>query len=294
MSPLELVRLPNLMALTDGRADVVVGLLDGPVALDHPQLASSQIRDMRGRVDGECFQARCGACQHGTFVAGIILANRGSSAPAICPGCSLLVRPIFSKTTVPGQLLPSATPQELAMAIGECIQAGARVLNLSAAMDPPSNKDEPELRGVLDEAARTGVLIVAAAGNQGTLGSSAITRHPWVLPVVGYGLDRRPMALSNLGSSMGKRGLGGPGENVTSLSPDGSSRTLGGTSFAAAFVTGAIALLWSVFPAATAVEIKYAVSNSHRQRRTSIAPPLLDAWNAYSVLSKATQRRATA
>ena len=49
--------------------------------------------------------------------------------------------------------------------------------------------------------------MVAAAGNQGTLGSSAITRHPWVIPVVACDLRGRPMNESNLGSSIGRRGL---------------------------------------------------------------------------------------
>ncbi|MGH3430506.1 MAG: hypothetical protein ACRDQZ_23555, partial [Mycobacteriales bacterium] len=35
MTPLELVQLPPLMALTSGGEDIVVALLDGPVVLDH-------------------------------------------------------------------------------------------------------------------------------------------------------------------------------------------------------------------------------------------------------------------
>jgi hypothetical protein len=58
---------------------------------------------------------------------------------------------------------------------------------------------------------------VAAAGNQGTLGSTAITRHLWVIPVVAYDLQGRPMDQSNLGSSIGRRGLGAPGDRITSL-----------------------------------------------------------------------------
>jgi len=203
------------------------------------------------------------------------------------------VRPIFTEMAAKDEL-PSTTPHQLADAIVECTKAGARVVNLSAAMGQPSTKDAPELRDALDFAARRGVIVVAAAGNQGTLGSSAITRHPWVIPVTGYGLGGRPVAHSNHGSSMGKRGLGAPGEDVTSLSPAGGTCTLGGTSFAAAFVTGAIALLWSVFPAATAIAIKRAISNSCRQRRTSITPPLMNAWDAYSVLSSIQSRRITA
>lgn len=293
MTPLELVQLPALMAITSGSEDIMIALLDGPVVFDHPDLLSERIQDIPGGVGGRCSLAGSSACRHGTFVAAILAAHRGSVAPAICPGCTLLVRPIFPEKMAEGEL-PQATAQQLAAAISECIAAGARVLNLSAAMGRPSTRDERELCDVLDYAASRGVLMVAAAGHQGTLGSSAITRHPWVIPVVGYGLNGRPMVRSNLGSSMGRRGLGAPGEEVTSLSPQGQPRTLAGTSFATAFVTGAIALLWSIFPAATAIEIKQAITNAGAQRRTSVVPPLLNAWAAHQILSKTQPRKVTA
>ena len=47
---------------------------------------------------------------HGTYVAGILAARRGSGAPAICPGCTLLVRPIFLETASDNAEMPSATP----------------------------------------------------------------------------------------------------------------------------------------------------------------------------------------
>ena len=110
---------------------------------------------------------------------------------------------------------------------------------------------------------KRGVIVVAAAGNQGTLGSSAITRHPWVIPVVACDLRGRPTNESNLGSSIGRRGLGAPGDGITSLGAEGQPVTFGGTSVAVPFVTGAIALLWSEFPAASAAQIKLAVTQAH-------------------------------
>lgn len=283
MFPLELVRLSPLMTLTRGLREIVVGLLDGPVAVGHPEMANDSIRWLSGSAG--CALGNSRACEHGTFVAGILAARRGGAAPAICPDCTLLVRPIFPEITTDGyRLVPSTRPGELAVAIAECVDAGARVLNLSAGMSEPSTRAERELRDALDYAARRGTVVVAAAGNQGTLGGSAITRHPWVIPVVGYGMDGRPTATSNLGPSMGKYGLGAPGELVTSLSPNGVSPTRGGTSFAAAFVTGAIALLWSRFPKATAADIKRAVT-AGGGRRTGIVPPLLDAWGAHQILT---------
>jgi len=47
--------------------------------------------------------------------------------------------------------MPSATPQELAAAIIECIDAGARVINLSLALAQPSTKWERALEEALNE-----------------------------------------------------------------------------------------------------------------------------------------------
>jgi hypothetical protein len=57
------------------------------------------------------------------------------------------------------------------------------------------------------------------------------------------------------------------------------------------FVTGAIALLWSEFPAASAAQIKLAVTQAAMPRRASVVPPLLDAWAAYQVLLVTNPRR---
>jgi subtilisin family serine protease len=284
MSPLDLVKLPALMARTSGSPELKIGLIDGPVATQHPDMAEGHLREIPGNNGGACTQADSSACLHGTFVAGILSAKRGSVAPAICPNCTLLVRPIFAETVASKGETPSATPEELAQAILECIAAGARVMNISAAVAQPSIKSERALGEALDHAVKRGVIVIVAAGNQGTIGSTAITSHPWVIPVVGYDLQGMPMNHSNLGSSIGRRGLGAPGHRITSIGAIGKPLTLGGTSVAAPFVTGTIALLWSAFPTATAAEIKCAATQSHTSRRTTVVPPLLDAWAAYQTM----------
>jgi len=286
MNPLDLVKLLALMERTSGSPELKIGLIDGPVVTQHPDLASEHLCEIPGNSGGACTQANSAACLHGTFVAGILSAKRESVAPAICPNCTLLVRPIFAETTAVNGEMPSAMPEELAQAILDCIDAGARVLNISAALAQPAIKKERALEEALDQAARRGVIVVVAAGNQGTLGSTAITCHPWVIPVVGYDLEGRPMNHSNLGSSIGRRGLGGPGDQITSIGANGKPLILGGTSAAAPFVTGAIALLWSEFPTATAAEMKFAATHAYIPRRTTVVPPLLDAWAAYQVMRR--------
>jgi subtilisin family serine protease len=222
MSPLDLIRIAPLMDRTSGRSEVKIGLIDGPVLLEHPDLASGQLHEIPG-YEGACKNAGSSACQHGTFVAGILVARRGSVAPAICPGCTLLIRPIFAETLSGFDRVPSATPQALAAAIIECIEAGARVINLSVGL--ASGKEERALEQALDQAVKRGVIVVAASGNQGTLGSSVVTRHPWVIPVVAFDLAGRPTNESNLGGSIGRRGLGAPA-TASSLGAEGGSPRL--------------------------------------------------------------------
>jgi subtilisin family serine protease len=174
--PLQLVRLTALMERTSGSPEVKIGLIDGPVLTHHPDLAGEHVREIPGKQGVTCTQFNSTACLHGTFVAGILAANRNSPAPAICPNCTLLVRPIFAEKTT--EQIPSATPRELGAAIIECIDAGARVINLSLAIAPSSTEREQSLEEALNHAVKKSVIVVAAAGNQGTLSSSAITRHP--------------------------------------------------------------------------------------------------------------------
>ena len=284
MRALELIGLSPLIRRAAGRSEITIGLIDGPVAKGHPDLESQNVRELPGANGGSCALPSSAACQHGTFVAGILLARRGSAAPAICPGCTLLVRPIFSERNSGNGHMPSATPQELASAIRETIEAGARILNLSAALSQPSVKGEGELQSALDYAVQRAVIVVAAAGNQGMVSSSVITRHPWVIPVAGCDLQGRPQSQSNLGSSIGRRGLLAPAEGITSLGSEGEPVSFGGTSAAAPFVTGAFALLWSEFPDAAPAELLFAVRGTRGLSHVGIVPPLLNAWSAHQVM----------
>lgn len=290
-NPLALVNLLPLMEITRGRAETIVALIDGPVAAGHPDLGNANIREVPGAVGGRCDRTQSFACMHGTFVAGILVAARESPAPAICPDCTLLVRPIFAETSADTGPMPAATPRELATAITDCVNSGANVINISAALIHATSNGEKELGRSLDHAARRNVIVVAAAGNQGKVGSSAITRHPWVVPVAACDARGRAVGYSNLGSSIGRRGLSAPGENITSLVANGKHLAFGGTSAAAPFVTGAIALLWSEFPKATAAQIKFAVTNGNAPRRAAVVPPLLDALLAYQAISRLMNER---
>lgn len=284
LDPLDLVQLRALMAQTEGSAEFSVGLIDGPVALGHPDLSQARVREIGKRASSACSRVDSAACQHGTFVAAMLVARRGATATAICPGCTLVVRPIFAEDASEGDHMPVAAPEDLATAIFDTVDAGARVINLSAGLMRASSSGEHELSAALDYSARRGVLVVAAAGNEGTIGSSVITRHPWVIPVAGCDSGGAPSGASNVGRSIGAHGLRAPCENITSLATTGGSHPLTGTSAAAPFVTGAIALLGSEFPGVRSEDLKLAVIRTARGARKSLVPPLLDAWTAYQAI----------
>src|SRR5690349_15896003 len=150
IGPLDVVRLTQLTSRTGGQPEIVVGLIDGPVFLTHPDLAGQNIQEIPGKLRGTCARADSAACLHGTFVAGILCARRGSAAPATCPGCTLLIRPIYSEADPAAGDMPSATPEELAEAIVDCINAGARVLNLSSVLAESSSRGSRQLGQALD------------------------------------------------------------------------------------------------------------------------------------------------
>jgi subtilisin family serine protease len=283
MQALDLVNLTPLMARTSGRADIKIGLIDGPVAMGHPDLASGNIVEIPGKLPVSCASKTNLACTHGTFVAGILAAKRGSAAPAICSGCTLLVRPIFPEPKS-AEEMPNANPEELASAITDVINAGARLISLSIAVGHASMQSESELTGALNYAASRSVLVAVAAGNQGALQGSVVTSHQWAIPVAACDLYGGPLAESNLGVSIGRRGLMAPGSGITSLVGGGGTQVSRGTSAAVPFVAGALALLWSEFPRASAAEVKTAIMQTAAARRKSITPPLLNAWAAYKYM----------
>ena len=262
-------RLSNLVERTEGRPDITVALLDGPV-LPHPELPDS-VAATAGSQDP--------ASTHGTFVAGVLWARRESRAPALAPGTTPLIVPIFE--TRDGSVV-GASLDQLADALADAVRRGARVVNISAATIRPSVNGHRRLETSLQAAARAGALIVAAVGNRSGVGSSPLVRHPAVLPVVASDAGGRPAGGSNLAASFAHRGLAAPGADVVSLGPGSGHLTWSGTSAAAPFVTGTAALLASLRPQATASELRFALTGNRRSH--GLMPPALDGDRACASL----------
>lgn len=295
MDPLDLIKLRQLMGRTKGHNDIKIGVIDGPVDFNHPQLKNTKIKTISDSQFIQCNNSDSVACMHGTFVVGILSGIRNSTSPAICPECQILLRPIFkdiSSSSSPSNEndinLPISTPKELAKAIIETINAGAKLINLSIGISISSLITYYELQEAYRYALRNHVIIIAASGNQGSLGYASTLYHPWVIPVASCEVSGKISVISNLGSSIAKRGIMAPGTKIKSIIPNNKYSYMSGTSFAAPFVTGTIALLWSIFRNATSTDIISAIIKTDKSsNRRSIIPPLLDAELSYKKLEKA-------
>jgi subtilisin family serine protease len=275
------------MNISSGHSDIKVGLIDGPVDITHSAFQTSNIKTVRDSQLNACKNASSIACSHGTFVAGILCAKRGLPAPAICPSCHVILNPIFREnidnTGYKSMIFPSARAEELSNAIIETIDAGARIINLSLGLSTSSIRIYDRLQQAYDYSLEKGVIIVVAAGNQGYIGSISLIDHNWLIPVAACKEDGRLDPTSNFGPSIGIRGVMAPGINIPSTYPGGQYAHMSGTSFAAPFVTGSIALLWSIFPNATPTAIINSITRGTSFfNRRSIIPRLLNveaAWN---------------
>jgi subtilisin family serine protease len=277
MNPLQLIKMNSLMSITTGKPEIVIGIIDGPVDTSHPDLKEAKIRKLQTISSSPgpvCSTINNGACFHGTFVAGILCARRGSAAPGISPGCTMIIQPIFSEK----KNRPEVAPRELAAAIVDVVKAGARVINLSIGLSTTSMQEHRELKESFNYAFNKGVLLAAASGNHGRIGHIPLFNHPWVIPVASCDSRGYLDTGSNIGPSVGKWGLMAPGIGITSTSPGGGYEKMNGTSTAVPFVTGAIALLWSLFPGAAVGDVKRAIllHTTPGKTRSSIVPPLLD------------------
>ncbi|MFD8007563.1 S8 family peptidase [Streptomyces mirabilis] len=279
-----LAGLAGLTASGPGDPRVVVAVVDGPADLGHLELADARIRTLPG-APAVCGIARSTACRHGTAVLGILAARRGSAAPALCPGCTLLLRPVFCEAP-PGGSCPVLTPDGLATAVVDAVEAGAWIVNLSLGVDGHALARSRPLDDAFDHARTRGVLVVVAAGNHGHVGPAPLLTHPWALPVTACDPLGGPLPGANLGIGIGRSGLRAPGLRVLTTAPGGGYQPFSGTSAAAPFVTGTAALLWSTAPDLPAARIRAALCLPGTARR-SIVPPLLNASASLRALGRA-------
>lgn len=238
--------IPNaevLWAETLGDPVVRVAVLDGPVDISHPSLRGAQLVSVPTLVPNVVGEDV--ACSHGTSIASVIFAQHSvSRLRGVAPWCTGLILPIFSSSSTSSDV--GCSQVDLARAILQATENGAHVINVSAGQYSPSGDAHPILRDAVDYAASRGILIVAAAGNDGCECLHIPSALETVLAVGALDRYGNPLEFSNWGAAYSQNGIMASGENIEAALPNGRYTTLTGTSYAAAIVTGVAACLLSI------------------------------------------------
>ena len=215
-------------------ADVVVAVLDTGVDASHEDLAGRLVGGA-SFVDGA--DPTTDPNGHGTWMAGIVAAaTDNSTGIAGVAWGNVRVMPV-TVLDADGNGLDS----NIIAGIVHATDSGADVILLALS----SRGYSPALQAAVDYAWQHDVVVVAAAGNDG----SAVPAYPaadrGVIGVAATDQNDQLTSVSNRGAQVF---LGAPGVGILTTANDGGYTSIDGTSASAAYVAGAAAVLRSVHP----------------------------------------------
>ena len=240
---------PEAWAISKGSSAVTVAVIDSGVDYTHPDLAANY-------AGGDDFVFSDGDPMddhgHGTHVAGVIAAalDNLTGTPAEAEGGVGVVPNARSRAYKVCRSDGTCDDFAIQQAIARAITDGVNVINMSLGGPEYSQS----LNDAVQNAWNAGIVIVAAAGNDGTTNRFYPAALDNVISVAAFDEDHGRPSFSNYGSWVD---ISAPGNVIMSTYPlaaCGGSTTPGdtgcytwltGTSMATPHVSGAAALLWS-------------------------------------------------
>jgi hypothetical protein len=244
------MQLPQAHVLAQG-GHVLIAIVDGGVDASHPEL--------RGVIADTFDAVRAGnkPHSHGTAVAGAIAAHarlRGSA-----PAARILAAQAFDG-------VKDGDGHTVAKAIYWATDRGARIINMSFA-----GTRDPSIEQSLRYARHKGVILVAAVGNKGPLSPALFpAADADVIAVTATDQNDKVFQAANRGKHIA---VAAPGVELFLPGLNGTYQEISGTSFAAAEVSGAVALLVERKPSLTHDEARRILMSTARD----LGPPGYDA-----------------
>lgn len=250
----EQAAIPGAQVAGNWGAGVTVAVLDTWVDFRHPDLEDRIVghavclNSANGCHDNTYAKDRCG---HGTHVAGTVASGRYGVAPrAGVLAVQVLSWDAFRKEC-------NGSTEDVARGIRFAVGKGADIINLSLGTLVPGLFSSDAVAAAVHDAARAGVVVVFAAGNNTVPISENYGSDALIVAATGpdgtiasYSTRGDGVSLAAPGGDEGAAGLNGCGPDTCIMStlPDNSYGLLEGTSMAAPHVSGVAALLLSEIP----------------------------------------------
>lgn len=197
-----------------------IAMIDTAVDIAHPDLAGAGITQ-------QIFGIPPAPSPHGTAIAELLV-GRGKF-PGTAPGAQLISLAAFAPADEKSWLSQTSY---LARAMNEALRLRPQVLNLSFGR----NGNDPLMARALDKLQQTGVCVVAAAGNGSGAPVLFPATHPASLAVTAVDGRMRAYQYASQGPQIS---VAAWGVDLSAAVPGG-RRSVSGTSFATAVVSGAL------------------------------------------------------
>ncbi|EGI2114991.1 S8 family peptidase [Listeria monocytogenes] len=239
---LDQIRAREIWNTTNQGSGIVIAVLDSGIQVDHPDLKNNIIGGYNFTEDDdsnpEVYKDYFG---HGTHVSGIIAAtDSGKGVVGVAPKSQLLILKVIDHK---GRGSFESLIKGIKYAADWIGPKGKKVSVMNISLGGKETSDE--LHRAIKYARSKGIVLIAAAGNEGDGNSDTVeVSYPGfykeVIQIGSISENQIPSKFSNTNVNLD---FVGPGENVLSTHLNSDYVELTGTSMAAPFVAGAAALI---------------------------------------------------
>jgi len=256
-TPYGITMVQALQLSDSGSVNQRVCIMDTGYTLNHADLPNSGVTGDDGYGSNDTGNWYNDGNGHGTHVAGTIAAigsnNQGVVGVNPSGKLGLHIVKVFNDSG------SWAYGSDLIEAISQCKDAGATVISMSLGGSSSSTAEQ----AAFDSAFASGILNVAAAGNDGNSSMSYPASYGSVMSVAAVDSSGSVANFSQYNSQVE---IAAPGVGVNSTYNDGGYKSLSGTSMAAPHVSGVAALVWGNNPNCTVQQLRNGLNASAQDK----------------------------